>query len=77
MNLRAESLEFRPPTNCATDTSFVSPQPILGMTTEEPEETVLDASIQKYYDTLTTDERDILEKLDYYCFDQGGCRMLQ
>ena len=33
--------------------------------------------MQAYYDLLTVDERNILEKLDYYCFDQAGCRMLQ
>ena len=33
--------------------------------------------MQSYYDLLTLDEREILRKLDYYCFDQAGCRMLQ
>lgn len=59
------------------DNTFVPNQLSICQPIEQAEEEQLDAEMQSYYDLLAADEREILKKLDYYCFDQSGCRMLQ
>jgi len=38
---------------------------------------VIPEQIQKQMSVLTQEEQQILYRLDFYCFDQAGCRMLQ